>query len=555
MHLCLYVSTDYGSSWTQLNLNGDVCSMIFKNGFLIAVCDNAVFRSADFGNTWEQSDVSFPEMYYPEITAYGNDLYLAGRYGLYRSPDDAQTWTQLNSPTTGFMNSVAFSNDNLFLASDSGLFKSSDFGISWERADLGSNLSIFTQVKSSGNILLTGTFLSLYRSSDNGFTWESPNFGFNRESISQIAAYGTGVIAGLSRGIYASGHNGDLWAESENNRQRSGITAIDISGNLIYAGMYDGRLLKSDDNGSSWIEIPNNSSSGFRITAVDVNGEQILYGSTRNSAPVGGGIHYSSNGGLNWLPLGGSKYGVTDAAINNNYLYAASPLCLRGKDVSSADWDTLISYGTYGIEISQNYVFAYTLHGLKRSSDNGMTWTDITNGLDTSSAFNDMLYFNNKLYIAFNSIYVSTNDGDQWYSINDGLTDTTITKLAINDKYLFAATGSGVWRRPADLLVKVPSKNAGIPFKYSLAQNYPNPFNPSTKIKFDIPSNVKSEKRDVKIVIYDILGKEVAVLVNESLLPGSYEISWDASSYTSGVYLCKLTAGEYFETKKMILVK
>jgi len=98
-------------------------------------------------------------------------------------------------------------------------------------------------------------------------------------------------------------------------------------------------------------------------------------------------------------------------------------------------------------------------------------------------------------------------------------------------------------------------QNAGgvVPQQYSLAQNYPNPFNPSTKIRFSIPAGIANTP--VKLTVYDILGSEVATLVNSNLNPGNYEINWDAANYSSGVYFYKLTSGEYSKTNKMTLVK
>jgi len=89
-----------------------------------------------------------------------------------------------------------------------------------------------------------------------------------------------------------------------------------------------------------------------------------------------------------------------------------------------------------------------------------------------------------------------------------------------------------------------------IPSLFSLSQNYPNPFNPNTKIKFDLPKNV-----NVKLTLYDMLGREIETLVNEQLNAGSYEVNWDGTKYTSGVYYYRLNAGEFVETKKMILMK
>ena len=94
-----------------------------------------------------------------------------------------------------------------------------------------------------------------------------------------------------------------------------------------------------------------------------------------------------------------------------------------------------------------------------------------------------------------------------------------------------------------------------VPSSFSLYQNYPNPFNPVTKIKFDIPSNTKGEISGTKLVIYDILGKELTILLNRQLQPGSYEIDWDAAQFPSGVYFYTLSSGEYLITKKMVLIK
>jgi endoglucanase Acf2 len=89
-----------------------------------------------------------------------------------------------------------------------------------------------------------------------------------------------------------------------------------------------------------------------------------------------------------------------------------------------------------------------------------------------------------------------------------------------------------------------------IPQSFKLYQNYPNPFNPGATIKFDI-----TKTTDVKINVYDILGREVAVLVNNVLTPGTYKAEWNASQFASGTYFYRITAGDFSETKKMMLVK
>jgi hypothetical protein len=89
-----------------------------------------------------------------------------------------------------------------------------------------------------------------------------------------------------------------------------------------------------------------------------------------------------------------------------------------------------------------------------------------------------------------------------------------------------------------------------LPKHFALLQNYPNPFNPATKIKFMIPNT-----EQVNLKVFDILGSEVAMLVNEKKPAGSYEINFDASKLSSGIYFYKFQAGSYTETKKMILLR
>jgi len=89
-----------------------------------------------------------------------------------------------------------------------------------------------------------------------------------------------------------------------------------------------------------------------------------------------------------------------------------------------------------------------------------------------------------------------------------------------------------------------------IPVQYALFQNYPNPFNPSTKITYTIP-----ELSFITLKVYDVLGKEIATLVNEEKPAGNYEVEFDSSELTSGIYFYRLQAGSFVETKKMILLK
>jgi hypothetical protein len=97
---------------------------------------------------------------------------------------------------------------------------------------------------------------------------------------------------------------------------------------------------------------------------------------------------------------------------------------------------------------------------------------------------------------------------------------------------------------------------SGIADKFSLSQNYPNPFNPVTKIKFSLPNYSDGGAQLVKLCVFDVLGRQAAVLVNEYLLPGIYERSFNASSFASGIYFYRLTVGDEFNAvKKMVVLK
>jgi hypothetical protein len=100
-----------------------------------------------------------------------------------------------------------------------------------------------------------------------------------------------------------------------------------------------------------------------------------------------------------------------------------------------------------------------------------------------------------------------------------------------------------------DSIVSVEDESS-LPSDFRLFQNYPNPFNPTTSIRYSVLSSTY-----VNLTVYNVLGQEIQTLVNEEKYPGMYEVVFDASHLSSGIYFYRLTAGQYTETKKMILQK
>ena len=105
----------------------------------------------------------------------------------------------------------------------------------------------------------------------------------------------------------------------------------------------------------------------------------------------------------------------------------------------------------------------------------------------------------------------------------------------------------------SNILIGITQQGTSIPGSFILYQNYPNPFNPATKIRFNIPA--VNGSGPVKLTVYDILGREAAILVNGELSPGTYEVVWNASGYSSGVYFYTLKTENFSETGKMVLTK
>jgi len=238
------------------------------------------------------------------------------------------------------------------------------------------------------------------------------------------------------------------------------------------------------------------------ITSLAISGKNIFAG--------GSGVYLSTNSGTIWTMAGLSNLYVTSLAVSCTNIFA----------------------GGSGVYLSTN---------------SGTTWT--TTGL-TNQYITSLAASGTNIFAGGNGVFLSTNSGTTWTSA--GLTNQYITSLAVSSTNIFAATyGNNVWMRPLSEMVTVfeVSKN-NLPTDYVLKQNYPNPFNPSTMIEFSIKNNSWA-----KLIVYDMLGREVTTLVNENKSAGTYKVKFDASHLSSGVYLYKLETNGFTQSKKMLLLK
>ncbi len=126
---------------------------------------------------------------------------------------------------------------------------------------------------------------------------------------------------------------------------------------------------------------------------------------------------------------------------------------------------------------------------------------------------------------------------------------TSIDKSTIDTVYVRFQSEDYISGRPS-LITDVKEIRNNIPIEYSMSNAYPNPFNPSTKIRFDIP-----RISHIKLIVYDILGREVETLVDKEMMPGSYELTFDGNVLPSGIYFCRMQGGGFVETKKLLLLK
>ena len=378
----------------------------------------------------------------------------------------------------------------------------------------------YTLASTSGNRVYAGCYkYGVFVTTNNGTDWTKTSLtqpdGNDSVLISAIATNGNYIYAGDNGwiiGVHLSTDYGLTWTLRMTS---DAIVSLAVSGSTVYAGGYDNGVYRSTNNGTSWTQT---SLTGECVNGLSISGNNIYAGTAAN------GVYISTNAGVSW----------TKTSLGNQYVW------------SVASSGSKVYAGSGG-------------NGIFYSSNNGTNWTYI--GLGGRSVYAIELNGNNIFVGTDAGFYKSSNNGVNWAQHNDGFQNGTalLHSVLINNNYLFAGTdGWGIYRRPLLEMIGVRNISTKIPLSFKLFQNYPNPFNPKTKIKFDVPALSfpnASIGNPVILKVYDVMGREVQTLVNEKLQPGTYEASFDGSMLNSGVYFNKLQAGDYTDTKKLILLK
>ena len=523
----IFRSTDGGNSWTQTGLTDlfiwDV--LIDASGNIFAgTMNEGVFRSTDNGDSWTQINTGFiPQDNTINSLAINSigEIYAGATNAIYVSTNSGDVWTPINSPNyNGFFPLEINAENDLFLGASGGrLFRSTNNGQSWTEITIAIALTGAITFNELGHVF-AGNLLGIYRSTDKGDNWTQINSGINVVNFIAVNAFtinsaktifvGLGGGAGsTSKGVFYSINNGDNWIELNAGLTNNTLSSLTVDqDDYLYVGNAQGQVYKSTNSTTANSLIQKLSDLNLIIS--DAN-------------PAISTINFSPPSAPNKI---GSVQGISSVQI-------------------------VIDEATH----QRTGDLTFTLEHL------GVSQTIVLEvGADGQNFISTILGDDNTIPVAngaapFTGYYSPSNS----LSVFNGLDPYGDWTLTITDGY---AGNDGIlnsWSLIISLdgATDIEKADELIVNSYSLSQNYPNPFNPTTKIRFTIPSTPLSfgEGMGVRLVIYDLLGKEVATLVKEEKPAGTYEVTFDASGLSSGVYYYKITAGDYSETKKMILIR
>jgi len=369
---------------------------------------------------------------------------------------------------------------------------------------------------------LTTGIAGSYRTTNSGQTWTT----FNYSGYAMVFAdQSTGYIV---PGVYKTTNTGLNWMQQVSPTS-SNLYGISFSGvNTGYACGESAKIIKTTNGGSNWTLLTSPVSSSYYLKGAFLTDPNTIYISGYTTSDFSSVILKTTNGGSNWAVLSFA------AGTGYNSIFFISS-------------NTGITIGV----------------GAAKTTNGGVTWVPKTQNVTT---FQHSLYFssvNTGYSTGFSgNIIKTTNGGETWFRQTSGTGSDLESVYFLNDNTGFVCGDDGVVLKTTDgggpPIGIMPVSNQ-VPANFLLYQNYPNPFNPTTKIRFDVPAPLIPPERGklvpITLKIFDVRGREVTELVDFDFYPGTYEVEWDGSNHTTGVYFYTLTAGTYKETKRMVLLK
>ena len=372
-----------------------------------------------------------------------------------------------------------------------------------------------------------------------------------------------GWAVGVGGVILKTTNGGTNWVNvfSPTSRTLRAIHCINPS--TILAAGYDGIFIKSTNGGGDW-------TSNF-IGSFDIYSISFINSTTGFMCGETGAVWKTTNAGNNWDGIvvnSLDNYGCY--FISSTTGYTCGPLIntqtssIKRTTDGGSNWlqpvnvfGVLKSITFYG---DQKGWSCGNLGTIARTTNGGATWGTYS-PLNSTIWLNDIYFskpeeFGNGTtgWIAADSgkIFVTTNSGVNWAAQSTPVAVSLSSVQVVGNLFGWAVGDNGTILRTTNGGVTIGIQNISteIPSGYSLSQNYPNPFNPVTNIEFSVPKN-----SEVKLIVFDVSGKQVAELVNQKLAAGTYKADFDSKELTSGVYFYRLTSAYFSQTKKMILVK
>jgi photosystem II stability/assembly factor-like uncharacterized protein len=604
----VFKSTNAGGTWTSTSSGNSANCLIMDptNTQVLYTTTggsgvNTVRKSTNGGGSWTALSGGLPAdgRRTQLAMAPSNNMILyasianssGGLAGLYRTTDGGDTWT-LQASTPNYLSSQGWydnavcvhpTNPDFVVVGGLDVYTSSNAGVtltqrtSWSTTSA-SNMSHadIHYLEYNGSVLYCGSDGGVYKSTNNGVNWSDLNATMSTLQF-QSADYDPTDPQKLYGGtqdnnLETSTNGGLVWIQRTTGD--GGYSIVDpVTPNYVYGQYVQGSLKRSANYGVSFTEISPSSSTGglfynpYEMAPSDNN--IIVYGQADLWRTTSVKTATTSNG---WTQLattgtiGGSVSAIGLSYTDTAKIYVGTS---NGRILittnSGGAWMTRTGYNKvsdFAVDPADDNVcyatftgFTQTMHVYK-TTNGGDTWFSITGNLPNIPTNSIVLRTNapRTLFIGTDlGVYKSTDEGISWVAFSNGLPTATVydMKYKEGNQLLLAAThGRGCWMFDYGALITGVDTHKELPTQFALHQNYPNPFNPTTNVGFEVKSAGL-----VEIRVYDVLGREVATLVNEVKEPGTYSALFDASSISSGVYLYRMTAGSFTGTKKMVVMK
>ncbi len=516
-----FISEDTGKSWRstlaryaisaidathldRLIVGGSPSQDLRTNG--------GVFASSDSGRTWVGLGLEEKSITSLSSDDNGNVLALADG-DVYKYDSATKTWDVTNHLQDAFTTLVKTGTQFFASSEATSLTRSLDGGNTWAGGLLRGR-DIFALTVTTDGTLLAGTLGGgVYRSQLGSALWTALPSGTMSDYVYDFTQTSDAILAGTDNGVYRSTDNGRSWSRTNDSTLAGPAYALDAaSDGTLFAGTLFG-VLRSTDGGHAWQKSGNLSS---KVLFMDVSQADEILAATDDT-----GVFLSSDHGQTWTSLGVAR-----------------------SDIQTVKFGPSGSFliGVYG--------------GVYLSTDRGASW-NYRSVNTTAYTYVLALGANQTVYAGtYQGVFASTDGGTGWAAAGDsGMTSSVVLSLDVapDGSLLAGSYRGGVYKSKQSVLspaIDNVSPNGEIPLSIALAQNYPNPFNPTTRFEFQI-----ADREPVKLSAFDLLGREVATIVNENLPPGKYSVTWNAGGVASGIYLYKLQTRTSTIVRKMILMK